>query len=405
MILPRKLFPLVSGYSLKNYYLVKILSEQYAVDLCLLTTEEISEEEKKFYAKYLESIQIFHMNKAERITGMLKAFFRGDPLQVGLYDSGNLMRYMRMISEDQYQGCICELVRTMRYSEKLHIPVVFDMVDSIGLNYQKSMKETTDFRYRMYYKFETDRLLRFEKKCIERAAVTFLFNKEERNYWVNAGNVCWLPHGVREELLHYQGDTSREKSETEKGLPETYLAFIGKMNYRPNVDAVLWYVENIHAKLEQKFPLVIVGAYPTNEIQQLGIKFPDIYITGYMDDPYVVLSHAKAVIAPMQTGGGIQNKVLEAMALGKLNIVSLKAAEPIAGAENGREFLVCDDIEEYRQVYNRLIQDPEYGNHIGSNAKTFIKEHFTWEKYGKMYLEQLEKVFRNQENPNRQNNI
>ena len=65
-------------------------------------------------------------------------------------------------------------------------------------------------------------------------------------------------------------------------------------------------------------------------------------MTGYMDDPYELLGEAKAVIAPMQTGGGIQNKVLEAMAMGKLNLVSSKAAEPISGAESGKEFLVCN---------------------------------------------------------------
>ena len=71
----------------------------------------------------------------------------------------------------------------------------------------------------------------------------------------------------------------------EHKIPSDYVAFIGKMNYRPNVDAVLWYVEHIHSKLAERYPLVVIGAYPTNEIQQLGNKFPDIYVTGYMDDP------------------------------------------------------------------------------------------------------------------------
>lgn len=389
MILPRKLFPLVSGYSLKNYNLLKILSTQYVVDLCLLTNEELSEEESEFYAKYLDNIRIFRISKAERIRGMIGAFFCGNPLQVGLYHSKTLKKYIEDIPDGKYQGCICELVRTMLYSENLTIPIMFDMVDSIGLNYQKSAHETSDILYKMYYKFESKRLLKFEKKCIEKADITFLFNKEEQRYWENVGNVCWLPHGVREELLHYEADYSREKNVVEHKIPSDYVAFIGKMNYRPNVDAVLWYVEHIHLKLAKRYPLVVIGAYPTNEIQQLGNKFPDIYVTGYMDDPYELLGEAKAVIAPMQTGGGIQNKVLEAMAMGKLNLVSSKAAEPISGAESGKEFLVCNDLNDYQQAYEALMRDPNYGKEIGENAKSFIQENFTWERYGKVYLEQM----------------
>ena len=99
MILPRKLFPVVSGYSLKNYNLLKILSTQYVVDLCLLTNEELSEEESEFYAKYLDNIRIFRISKAERIRGMIGAFFCGNPLQVGLYHSKTLKKYIEDIPD------------------------------------------------------------------------------------------------------------------------------------------------------------------------------------------------------------------------------------------------------------------------------------------------------------------
>lgn len=393
MILPRKLFPLVSGYSLKNYYLIQILAKEYDICLYLLSKDEISESEQTFYKKYVWELHVCSLNAAERIAGLLYAAVTGLPLQTGLYFSKKIEKE---ICEQAEKGCsivVCELVRTMPYSKKLAIQTVFDMVDSIGLNYQESQGKTSSPLLRTYYKFETNRLLKYEKQCIQKADITFLFNQKEKEYWEKFGNVKLLPHGVREELLDYAEDEAAyRKIKEEFKLPEKYIAFIGKMNYQPNVDAVSWYVEHVHTKLENAPHLVILGAYPTDYVKQLADRFGNITVTGYMDDPYLVIKKAFAVIAPMQTGGGIQNKVLEAMALGKVNLISSKAAAPISNAVDGRDLLVCDTLEQYKRAYGKLQEDPELCDQIGKNAEEFIHAHFTWEQYGKMYLSELRQV-------------
>lgn len=393
MILPRKLFPLVSGYSLKNYYLIQILAKEYDICLYLLSKDEISESEQAFYKKYVRELHVCSLNSAERIAGLLYAAATGLPLQTGLYFSKKIEKEICKQAKKDCSIVVCELVRTMPYSKKLAIPTVFDMVDSIGLNYQESQEKTSSPLLRTYYKFETNRLLKYEKQCIQKADITFLFNQKEKEYWEKFGNVKLLPHGVREELLDYAEDEAAYKKIREKfKLPEKYIAFIGKMNYQPNVDAVSWYVEHVHTKLENAPYLVILGAYPTDYIKQLADRFENIAVTGYMDDPYLIIKKTFAVIAPMQTGGGIQNKVLEAMALGKVNLVSSKAAAPISNAVDGRDLLVCDTLEQYKRAYRKLQEKPELCDQIGKNAKEFIHAHFTWEQYGKMYLSELRQV-------------
>lgn len=379
MILPRKLFPLLSGYSLKNYYLIRLLAKEYRLHLIVISGEELSEEEKDFYQTYTEKHQVYQMRKSERIVGAVSAIFSGLPIQVGLYYSRTLQRMLQQ-EVPQADILISELVRTMPYVNAFRDDTVkvFDMVDSIGLNYQRSLDGTSSFFLKMYYRVEAKRLLRYEERCVRYSDVSFLFNQEEQKYWSKAGNVQWLPHGVKEELLNYPEKKTKEK--------QPYLAFIGKMNYQPNVDAVLWYAEHIHSKLSQKIGFIIVGAYPTAEVQKLQEKYENITVTGFVEDPYEILSGAVAVVAPMQTGGGIQNKVLEAMAIGKVNLLSRRAAQPIAGAEDGVHFLVCDTLEKYEERICELLQHPEKKQKIEANARAFIQDNFTWEKYGEKYI-------------------
>ncbi len=386
MILPRKLFPLLSGYSLKNYYLIQLLAKKYEIHLFIISSEALENSEIEFYQKYTERYSVYRMSKLERLSGAVSAFLTGFPIQVGLYYSQKLLKVLKGEESAQTDIFISELVRTMPYEKAFGINTVkvFDMVDSIGLNYQRSIGGTHSVLLKMYYRMETKRLLRYEEDCVGKADISFLFNREEQEYWAKAGNVRWLPHGVKEELLTYSAPFE------ETGKP--YVAFIGKMNYQPNVDAVLWYAEHIHSKLKQKIPFVIVGAYPTAEVQRLQEKYEDITVTGFVDDPYAILSGALAVVAPMKTGGGIQNKVLEAMAIGKVNLLSERAARPIAGAKDGTHFLVCESLQDYEAALEKLSCDSEWKRSIEENAKTFIRDNFTWEKYGERYLDYLEEI-------------
>ena len=385
MVLPRKLFPLLSGYSLKNYYLIRLLVKEYRLHLTVISSEALGEEEKEFYQTYTETYQVYQMSKSERVIGAAAAFLSGLPIQVGLYHSSKLQR---MLQEEASETdiLISELVRTMPYMNAFSDDTikVFDMVDSIGLNYLRSLEGTRSPIWKLYYRMESKRLLRYEERCVKYSDVSFLFNQEEQKYWAKAGNVQWLPHGVKEELLNYP--------ETEAETEQPYIAFIGKMNYQPNVDAVLWYAEHIHSKLEEKIGFTIVGAYPTAEVQKLQERYENITVTGFVEDPYEILSGAVAVAAPMQTGGGIQNKVLEAMAIGKVNLLSRRAAQPIAGAEDGVHYLVCDTLEEYEEKLGELMRHPEKKQEIEANAKVFIRENFTWEKYGEKYIGCLKKL-------------
>lgn len=388
LLLPRPVFPLVCGYALKNYNLIKILAAKYELYLIIITSGPLMKEEMDFYQALGIHVRAHEISKWKSYIRTLLGFFSGKPLQVSYYYDRDLQDILRPFLEE-CQILIAALVRTREYlnpvEELENKVIVFDMVDSIALNYRHSREKTKSFFWKLIYGIEGKRLMKYERRAIENSHITYLFNGEEQSYWSQYGNVKLLPHGVKEELFHYSYFDERWKNA---------VVFIGKMDYQPNVDAALWYMENVHSRIGNQVPLVIVGAYPADKILERAASLPNVTVTGFVDDPYVYLNSAMAVIAPMQTGGGIQNKVLEGMALGKVNIISSLAAGPIKGGEAGRHFLVADSAEEYVDILLNWGKNQEKYKIIGGNARELIKERYSWKRYGEMYLEGIEEVRR-----------
>ena len=380
LILPRPVFPLVCGYSHKNYHLIQTLSEHYELHLVIISSDALSSDETDFYHKLGISVQTYHLSKFNRYIHTLLGVFSKKPLQVNYYYDRKLQKQLLPLI-NECTILISALVRTREY---LNVPVstsskvlVFDMVDSIALNYIHSKSNTKSLFWKTIYTIEGKRLLEYERKMINKSDITYLFNKQEQAYWKNSGDVRVLPHGVNTELFTYQKkDMCLEHS----------VVFIGKMDYQPNIDAILWYMENVHAKIGMHVPLIIVGAYPTERIYSYAQKLPNVTITGYIDDPYIYLNSAKALIAPMQSGGGIQNKVLEGMALGKVNIISSLAAEPITNGKNKVHFLVADRPEDYINIFLHWDENAEQYRQIEKNAQKLIQTDYSWAQYGIQYI-------------------
>jgi len=105
------------------------------------------------------------------------------------------------------------------------------------------------------------------------------------------------------------------------------------------------------------------------------------------------LKSALCVVAPMQTGAGIQNKILECMALGTINIVSSLAAKPI-GSEHNKHFLVCDDPKEIANYINKIYKNPKNFENLKKNAREYIMNNFTWSIYEKKLIEIIENILK-----------
>ena len=454
LLLPRPVFPVVSGYSLKNRSLIRILAEHYQLRLGVICEKGLSDEERAFYRALDVRYFTFRIPKWKSMVRTAAGLFSDRPLQLAYYYDPVLLKRVRKEAA-RADVVIGALIRTRQYFDAAGTAisgvagggrgagagvgrnagadvgrgsaarpdgpvVVFDMVDSIAMNYARSEKKTRSPFWKLIYHIEEKRLAAYEQKFVRESDVTFLFNPGEQKAMAKHGHVVCLPHGVDEKLFSYgpEADGGAEMgagacpetaagaaegtgagqnlaggagkgSDSGQNLAAGAVVFMGKMDYQPNVDAALWYLKEVHPHLSGKVPFVIVGAYPVKAVCQAAEQFPDVTVTGFVDDPYRIAAGSLCMAAPMQSGGGIQNKVLEGMALGKVNLVSSLAAAALTGVESGRELWVADRPEDYVKLILALKENPESGRAMGERAREYIKGRYSWEKYGEAYLKEI----------------
>jgi glycosyltransferase involved in cell wall biosynthesis len=380
-------YPPIGGDRLKNYWLLKILSKHFDVHLVSITEKNIPKEFYNWVNELGITHKLFPKSKREHILSTLRSVWNREPLQVNYFYFKDIQKYIDEIYSE-FDILFATLIRTAKYVATKQKPKILEMTDLISLNYERSKQKTASLFWKIIYNIESFRLKQFEITCAKLFNRVLLVNKEEveilKNYTSLDNSIIFLPNGVDEYLLSYNRTNPKYKN---------CISFFGKMDYQPNIDAVLWFVNNVLKYLNKNIKFCIVGANPTKEIKNLEKKFNNIIVTGFVKDPYEILKSSLCVVAPMQTGAGIQNKVLEAMALGTKVILSSLAAKPI-GAIHGRDYLVIDDPLEMAKAINDIYKNQQLYNHLIENSRKFIKENFTWSIYERKLLEVIEEVLK-----------
>jgi sugar transferase (PEP-CTERM/EpsH1 system associated) len=180
-----------------------------------------------------------------------------------------------------------------------------------------------------------------------------------------------LRNGV--DLAHYQPKPDLAEPE--------HLVFVGVMDYLPNIDGCVWFVNEILPRLRAKRPgarFTIVGSRPTDEVKALA-SHPGVAVTGFVDDPREFLARAAVSVAPLRIARGIQNKVLEGLAMGLPVVGTTSATQGVEG-EPGRDFLLANTVDEQVAAIEGLLADPEHARSLGRRGRQFVEEKYDWER-------------------------
>jgi glycosyltransferase involved in cell wall biosynthesis len=381
MLTSRLPYPPFGGDKLKNFNLLKILSKYYKVVLVTVTNEKLDEETKKVLEKFTVRYKVFEKSKIDFVLSASKTLLNSEPLQVNYYYFNDVQKYIDGIV-DNVDCVVSTLIRTSKYAININKPKIFDMADSLGQNYKKSLPNVKSIFWKNIYRFEASRLIDYEKKTIDRYDKTFLFNRQEIEYFNMPDKIKFIPHGVNEDLLTYEKQNNHYRNS---------VAFFGKMDYQPNIDAVVWFVENVLEKLNKDIRFVVVGGKPTQKILDFGAKYENVEVTGFVDDPYEILNSCMCIVAPMQTGAGIQNKILETMALGTVNVISSLAAIPI-GAKDKKDYIVLDEPTQIANKINEIHQNKDNFEFYKINSREFIRQTFTWSIYEKVFIDTIKEI-------------
>jgi hypothetical protein len=364
--IPRMPYPLNSGGRIAIYDALNALSKNYILTIVIIDDNKNNIIYIDEIKKISDNVYFFTKNRFRFILNSFFGLFYGRPLQVGYF---YFKEYQKIIDDlsRTHDFFYSFMIRTSLYGVNLNLKKGHYAIDSMYLNYKKSMEESKSLLWKIIYKIEVPLLYKIEKNHVKKFDITSFVNNQEAIFWRRYGKVCTISHGIEDNLLTY--------SKYDDKFSDS-IAFIGRMDYQPNIDAVLWFSNNVLPLLSKDIKFKIIGGFPTRDIINLQNNNPQVEILGFVDDPYIILRSCICTVAPMRTGGGLQTKVLTSMAVGSLVILSSNSAKAIENAENGLNLFIEDCAMNISKVINDIRNNPSKFKIIRENAKILIEKNY-----------------------------
>jgi sugar transferase (PEP-CTERM/EpsH1 system associated) len=227
------------------------------------------------------------------------------------------------------------------------------------------------------YRREANTLLAYERHVAKTCDASLFVSEPEADLFrtlapESTAKIGYFNNGVDTEFFSPERAYDRPYAAGERAL-----VFTGAMDYWPNIDAVQWFAAEIFPQLFKAMPALrfyIVGARPTAAVSALAQQ-AGVVVTGTVPDVRPYIHHAEVTVAPLRIARGIQNKVLEAMAMARPMVVSPQALEGI-DAVPGSELLLADGAAAFISTLSALLAAPNTG--LGTAARTKVERQYSW---------------------------
>ncbi len=362
-------FPPVGGDRLRTFNILKYLNQTYKVTLVSFVENKADLKRIQFYNKYVNDIHIIVLPKW---VSYLKAFvgvFSKKPLQYHYYKSKKMENTVNSVfKKNNFDIVIAHLIRMAQYIPEAEVKKVIDFTDAISLNYERS--NIYDFGLKkLLGMIEKKRVKNYEIESIEKTHHAIFISDVDASYLrtkENRKKIHIIKNGVDFKEFGFS--------------PNTYInnkiCFLGNMRTGPNVDAVLYFLKNILPKIIDQIPSVsfyIVGTEPPRIVKQFH-DGKNVIVTGFVDDVKQYLHECSLLVAPMRGGAGVQNKILEAMAVGIAVITTSVGAEGL----NNKYFYIADNDKEFAKKTIFLLQNQEERKRLVYQARKYVENEFEW---------------------------
>ncbi len=218
-------------------------------------------------------------------------------------------------------------------------------------------------------------LAAFEQDVARRADASLFVSQDEATLFEKRCGVAARALGNGIDTAFYDPSIPVTPIATDTPL----IVFTGQMDYRPNIEAVIDFATNampLIRKTHREVQFAIVGRNPVPAVKALA-RMEGVIVTGAVDDVRCWLNAASVVVAPLRIARGIQNKVLEAMAMAKPVVASSAAAEGI-DAQDGVHFVIAASVEEEASLVSILLSDPLRRDQLGQAARVHVVQHYSW---------------------------
>jgi sugar transferase (PEP-CTERM/EpsH1 system associated) len=385
MALPRFPYPLYKGDMLRAYYQIIELSRKNELYIACLT-------EDPNFAKYLPqiipfcaAIEVAPLPKKQILVNAIRGFFNPAPFQVNYFYSPEIKKKISsIIKKYKIDVCYVQLIRMALNIDFNHNCLFYlDFMDCFSEGMRKRARHG-NLLTKTFFRWEAQKVKNFETAIAQHFDGYSVISNADKKFFAPAfrEKICVIPNGIAQEFFNFPAPPQKDID----------LIFTGNMGYAPNIAAALYLVKEVMPLLFKRYPnlkVFLVGANPSSKIKALASD--NITVTGWVNDIKPFLGRSKIFVAPLFIGSGLQNKLLEAMAM-QLPVLTTPLAAEALNAQNFSELIICQNPQEFAAAIEKLLTEPQLAQKIGGNAKNFIQKKYNWHESAQKLEQEWEKL-------------
>jgi len=372
------LVPPDSGGKIRSFHIAKELAKNHEVTLFTFYVEEPNDEHhtlaSMFHKVVTHPLKVSSGRGFGEALGYLASFFAPLPYSLSKYCRPEVTRHLReVLATEKFDIILCDFVNAAPVVPfGLGIPVVTFTHNVEAMIWKRHWEVAVNPVWKFVFKREYAKMRAAEMDYLRRSTHVLTVSETDTAFFAQElppAKITTIPTGVD---IDYFIPTDGEEPES--------LVFTGSMDWMPNEDGILYFVDAILPLIRKQRPKVklwIVGRRPGKKILALAESDPGIVVTGRVDDIRPSIAKGSVYIVPLRVGGGTRLKIFEAMAMGKAVVSTTIGAEGLP-VTNGSDIILADEPAHFADEVCRLLGSPAERKRIGDAARRIVEEKYSW---------------------------
>lgn len=388
VLTPRYPYPVVGGDRLRIYQVCRELAKRHELTLLSLCETRSEMTAPPPSDGVFSRVERIYLPSWKSALNALMALPTSTPLQIAYYKSRQYKKRLADLLPEQ-DVCLAHLIRMGEYVRNVSgLPRVLEMTDAISLNYQRLRDVGQKRNYKSWvYSLEAERLLNYEKRIIREFESIALVSETDRDFLLDGErlvSVVVCSNGVDLSNFECRGRITTKP----------VIGYIGNMTSLQNLDACLYFIEQVLPLLRTHLDVTfrVVGKIHEGDAARLRAH-SGVEVTGLVPSVADAVADVRVGVCPVRIGAGVQNKVLEYMALGLPTVTSSIGLEGFS-AINGEDVLVADSPEAYLAHIQRLWKDEDFAYELARNGRRYVESKHDWSARLAPLMERIDVLLR-----------
>jgi sugar transferase (PEP-CTERM/EpsH1 system associated) len=382
-------YPPNKGDKVRSYHLLKHLTASHRVFLGTFVDDPDDEQHIETLRAMCPDLHVARLHPRWAKLRSVTALLSGDAMGLHFYRNPDLQDWVdRVMAENTIDMAVIFSSVMAQYVEHSRHPDTPMLVDFVDVDSHKWTQYAPNHSWPLSWLFRREgrRLLAYERSIATKAKRSFFVTTNEVDLFQSmapesASSVDAMGNGVDADFFSPSETRASPFVETTTRHDEIALVFTGAMDYWPNIDAVTWFVKDILPQLVVERPRIrfyIVGRSPPEAV--LALANDSVVVTGTVPDVRPYLQHATLVVAPLRVARGLQNKILEAMAMAR-PVVASKSCVDALEVSAGTEIFSAETAADFVKQISTLLQSPEHLAVVGAAGRRRVLQNYSWDAH------------------------